>query len=125
MSSDGFDHTLVQLYRNVARERSPALLDERILAAAAHRARVRNARRRLAFLASAAAVAGLAAIVPQWRTAHLYRGSHVAESSIDEHSPLADALRSLRVPTAETSAVSRCLRRDDLCSNEAPAHREQ
>lgn len=119
MSSDNHDFELLGLYRDAANERSPASLDARILAAAAKHARVRRIHTRLRMLAIAAVVAGLAVTVPRWIRPDAVEPVDTVRA-IDRHSPLADALRNLRVERLDASAVSSCLRRNDLCAQDAP-----
>lgn len=118
MSTENHDSELTRLYRNAAREQSPAWLDVRILEAAERHARSRRLHRRMRLLAAAAAVAGLAIAVPRWQTSHDGNGTGQALSTIGQHSPLAEALRNLRVERVETSVVAGCLQRIDLCSND-------
>ena len=116
MKSEHTEHALTQLYRNAARERSPLWLDAKILEAAARHARIRKTVRRIRLLAVAAVVAGLAIAIPQWTASHRDQAITTSVTSIDPHSPLADALRSLRVLQVTPSIVASCLQRSDLCS---------
>lgn len=119
MSSDDHDSELLRRYRDAASERSPAWLDARILGAAAQHARVRRIHARLRMLAVAAVVAGLAVALPRWIRPDAVEPAGTARA-IDRHSPLAEALRNLRVERLDASVVSACLRRNDLCAQDAP-----
>lgn len=119
MSSDEHDSELLRLYRDAANEQSPASLDARILAAAAQHARERRIHTRLRILVLAAVVAGLAVALPRWIRPDPIEPAGTVKA-IDRYSPLADALRNLRVERLDATVVSACLRRNDLCAHDAP-----
>lgn len=123
MSSGDNDRELASLYRDVAREKSPAWLDANILQAAARRARRPKIHKRLRLLAMAAVFFGLLIAAPQWQSIQQQRSTESNRHSIDTHSALANSLRNLAVTPASTSVVGSCLRRTDLCSKNPTSRR--